>query len=195
MGAAAVRARVRADVRGRRRDGQPLVGERVLDADGERERVAGLRMKHVLHHDAVGLALARLDHADQRTSPWIAFRCSGSLSGSWWRARRTRRRRPRGGSATGAAPARGRTCTSRPPRSRRAARDRPRSTCAGRRRPRRRPPAGRRGRARTALRTAAHVYRGTGWREVTPPAMAARTTGSTSAPLRRGSCRIAALDG
>ena len=58
MDAAAVRARVRAGVGGGRRDREALVGERVLDRERERERVAGLRMEHVLQHDAARLALA-----------------------------------------------------------------------------------------------------------------------------------------
>ncbi len=58
MEAAAVRARVRAEVRGRRRDRQALVGERVLDREARAERVAGLRVEHVLEHDPALLALA-----------------------------------------------------------------------------------------------------------------------------------------
>ena len=56
-----------ADVRRGRRDAQPVVGERVLDAERERERVAGLRVQVVLDDDAVLLPLrhAPRDPADE----------------------------------------------------------------------------------------------------------------------------------
>ena len=55
----------------------PSFGERVLDAERERERIARLRMEHVLHA-RLGSARARPTvHAAQRTRPWIAVRVLG----------------------------------------------------------------------------------------------------------------------
>ena len=152
MEAAAVRARARAEVGGRRRDRQAIVRERVLDREVQRERIAGLRVEHVLEHDPALLALA-----DPSSPP--SGRGRGSRSAPRARrapagvaSRRTRRRRPRSGSATGSAPARARTRSARPRGRRRAARGHPRSRPAARRRLRRRPRAGRHGRSRTAPR-------------------------------------------
>ena len=58
--------------------------EGVLDAESKRERVAGLRLEHVVQHDAVSLALDRRPRgpADE---PVDRVSCSGSVSGSWSR--------------------------------------------------------------------------------------------------------------
>ena len=47
-----------ADVRSRRVYTEPAFRQRILDAESKRERVARLRMDHVLHHDPVWAAVA-----------------------------------------------------------------------------------------------------------------------------------------
>ena len=132
---------------------QSALGERVLDAQRERERVSRPRLEDVLHHHAVRLALADRPGAPQRTRPWIAFPRSGSVSGSWWRA-------PvelvgavlepvRPGISTCPRP----DGSARRRRSRRAAPARRPRTTGALRRPRRPSRAGRRMRSRTARRT------------------------------------------
>ena len=87
----------------------------------------------------------------QRTRPWIAFPRSGSVERQLVASPvELVARRPRAGSATGSAPARGPTCSARRRRSRRGRRGRRPSTSAARRRPRRRRRAGRRTRSRPA---------------------------------------------
>ena len=54
-----VGAGVCADVGRRRRHGQAVVGERVVDPKRERERIAGLRVDGVLHDHSTRLALCR----------------------------------------------------------------------------------------------------------------------------------------
>ena len=81
--AASVGAGGRADIRRRRLHRQARVRERVLDAERERERIAGLRVDDVLHHDPVRPSRSPTRQAAQRTRPWIAFERSGSVSGSW----------------------------------------------------------------------------------------------------------------
>ena len=58
MVAAPVRARTRPAIGGGRPDEQAVVREQVFDAEGQRERVARLRMQRVLHHDPVLRAVA-----------------------------------------------------------------------------------------------------------------------------------------
>ena len=55
------------------RDGERRTGIRAADESGAPARRGWAPARRVVH-------------ADQRTSPWIAFRGSGSLSGSWWPA-------------------------------------------------------------------------------------------------------------
>src|SRR5207344_2561889 len=50
--AAAVRTGLRADVRGARGHREAAWRNRVLDGERQSERIAGLRMQRVLHHDA-----------------------------------------------------------------------------------------------------------------------------------------------
>ena len=58
MVAAPVGARTRPAIGGGRPDEQAIVREQVFDAEGQRERVARLRMQRVLHHDPVLRAVA-----------------------------------------------------------------------------------------------------------------------------------------
>ena len=57
----------RPDVRRRRPDREAARGQRVLDLERQRERIAGLRVEVVLDHDAVRLALRHVprDPADE----------------------------------------------------------------------------------------------------------------------------------
>ena len=57
MGALPVGARTGADVRRGRLHPEPALGQRVLDGERERERVARLRVEHVLEDGAAGLLL------------------------------------------------------------------------------------------------------------------------------------------
>src|SRR5215211_295279 len=67
MRAGSVWTRARADVRGRRAHPETLVREQVLDAERQRERVAGLGSEQVIQDHPVGLALrdGPRDPADQ----------------------------------------------------------------------------------------------------------------------------------
>ena len=55
----AERARTGAEVLGGRANGQSVGAERILDAEPQRERIARLRVQHVLHHDARSVLLGR----------------------------------------------------------------------------------------------------------------------------------------
>src|SRR6185312_4046782 len=56
---APVRAGLASDIGGGGRHAQAFLGERILEPEGKRERIAGLRAKRVLQHDPVILALGR----------------------------------------------------------------------------------------------------------------------------------------
>ena len=72
MSPAAVRTRIGADVRRRRAHAQPLLRERVLDRESERERIPGLRTEVCSSTTRCGSRSATLQAA-HRTRPWIAF--------------------------------------------------------------------------------------------------------------------------
>ena len=97
------------------------VGERVLDAEVERERVARLRVQHVLHHDPVRLPLAdppggpAHEAVDRVRAPPARSARAGAG------ARRTRSCRPRSRFGHGSSAWPRPPCTSRRRRSRRAA--------------------------------------------------------------------------
>ena len=141
------------DVRRGGRDGQPGVGERVLDAQRERERVARPRMEQMLHHDGVRATSGRRTTPPSGRGRGSRRSPPGRRSATGGAARRTRSSRPRGGWATGSALARGPTGTSRRRRSRRGQRVRRPRTSAALLPPRRRPRVGRRARSRPGRRT------------------------------------------
>ena len=139
MRAEPVRARVLPHVRRLHPHGEAVLGERVLDPEIERERVAGSRVQPVLERGAIGLVLddrpLRPAHEPVDRVPPLGLVERELVA----LARRTRSCRPGPGSATARAAARGRSRTSRRRCSRRAPTRRRPSTCAGRRRTRRRP--------------------------------------------------------
>ncbi len=152
MRAASVRARIGADVLGRHPNGEAGLGERVLDAQFERERIALLRMQPVAHHGSFRLARGDAPRrpADEAVDRVVAVRLrqwelvrpavelvAPILADGW---------------ATGSAAAHGPRRVARPRDTRRGARGRPPSTSAAPRRPRRPRPAGRRTRSRSARR-------------------------------------------
>ena len=137
-----VRARVGADVRRRRTDREAALREPVLDAERERERVAGLGVDHVLHAPLARLRALRRpgrpadEPVDRVAEPGLRQRQLMALPVELvlpvLDAVRPRERAavpgPRG--------------TAPPARSRPGRRARRPSTCGGRRRPPRPPPAG-----------------------------------------------------
>ena len=84
MVAAPVRAGPRPAVGGGRPYPQAVVREPVLDAEGQRERVARPGMQHVLHHDPVLRAVGRRSTTPSGRGRGSRPAPSTSSSGSWW---------------------------------------------------------------------------------------------------------------
>ena len=152
MGAAAVGTSLGAEVGRGRRDAEPALRECVLDPQLERERIAGLRIEHVLHDDTAPVVFGRppgsvadepvdgvsalgLGERQLMTTPVELVRAVLNAV------------RPRNEHLP--PPGRRQLVDAR---SRRARSGLPPSTCEGRRRPRRRPPSAGPARSRTARR-------------------------------------------